>query len=1562
MKNLSKKIISLMLALIMAMPMMFALPQTASAAAGDGKILEWNFTGSSKPTISSPTASVNDSYDQTVSSTYGSATLNLHNWSTGDRHFHYDNDTEGMKSTDGVASLRNLSSYLADGKDIDIQFTMSVNGNTTASNKGVFAIGSNFDDYSTTANNANDLVYLSNTGDMRYRSTSSNTDIHLNGTSSVTQNSYFNYRIYFTYSSHKIDIYRNNILIGSVTNGEIDKNDFVCLVIGTHIPNNFGNFAIKKLSISQYASSEQADFSNFSAESTVASSSIKAFNGTAYIYSSAATGGYTTGTVVHHTTGNTDYSNSQNVAYMDHCYYAPKNLVLAYDGTKTLTFPVAFGQKRQNGDHTQKIHDVSLQSGTNLALQQNWRGYTDMSGSYSTTNAPWSGMSGSSQINYVYNSSSSYVQPDNNNTWRAYANFITYTGKVNNNNDGSVNTSANYFEKLGSMVFRYRGEFKKTSWGKTTYPVEEKDVTISGYSVYILNYKPIYDILKSSTPTTVNVNGNKNIRDLRTYLLTGDGSWMYTNASRAEALRRINAVGEVDPNAYGYNSDASTDVALCANEIKNAYEKFVDIPNILVKNTFTITYDMLGTDKSATVVAGNNISNKSSGDAIPSLTATAYIGNNQHNVYSWSSSGVWDSTSAPSGTHVPHSNETYTENRATLACDHNTAGTPVASDDLTHNGYTDYSCSVCGNTDTKDRVYVALNWGTYNTNLGIYTTKTTTEAGNYTTSSVSTCVSNVTSAISGINQATMDGSNTPQTTVDTAANAISTQVGNLVRRASFTALDLTYNSVKDSYDALDSSLYTTSSFALVQTFFNTAANFTYHSKNEAERANTAESSQSAIDDEKDAIAAALNPLEEKASFTALDTAKNNAIDALDAAASANTTSSVSAARTYLTSSAQFPYEYTADRNNTGVSHNDAIAAEATKFGNWQTASPLEAKASFTALDAAKQEWTDYLTAHSAEYTTSSKAALSDYINSTTEFPLENDADRADTGVSRNDDISDEIDKYGEIDITDSTNEDTYLDPVADLTYFDAEYDKANTFLVNLDGKAAEYTADSMAALITAVEKPNVGVYTSANAAARADYGQAVQADADDLADDIKDAMAGLKTVETVAPSVDTSTLKAAIVQLNNADPDAYDLNSESISSAQSTVNSLIGDEDAQIDYNGATINVLSDDLSQPLVDDVVRRIKSALTVSTKSYDVIKDAEGDTSFSISARNGSYSAGSATYGTTIVCDSGNAETAWYLEIETSSMHKKMAFQYYGQRLTTKVLGETTVRAVKKGTEQKKVKIIRKYGDAAITDKSPVQLVDYLNSGDSFTLPAAPAIALYTFDGYYIGETKYAAGASVTISEDTDIIARYTVASGADCAINAKDVSGASHNSTVSYNTKVELQGGEGTYAWVEEADSTGTHFRPFFIGANVSFYASESTNLKAVTKAEFDEYKFSLPAVNLRKSGVTVVDGKKTFNAQIVPAGANVQEYGILIAAPSGANPLAYIDETKVVIENSGSHSSEGYSVLRAKSTKLVGANQFTIAVNSLPNGYVYRGYLIYADSAGKLHNVYSEAMR
>ena len=1395
MKKLSKKIISLMLSLIMAMPMMFALPQTANAETYDAsslqnKLLEWDFV-SAKPNITITNTTGENRGTVPNSGGSRSCNLSLECWSNGDNLWRYDG-SDGMKSDDGVAWIENLGTYLEANKDIDIRFTIATRNNIGDSTHGIFCIGSSYVDSGDEKNNANNLVYLDNTGELKYDCQNSNTSIYVGNKTQPTSGTFYNFRIYFDNTQHRLNIYRDGFLLGSVQNNSITKANFGTLALGVNRTNKWNRNTIRYLSVSQ-PEIKDADSANAVDKDTINSISKQTVNASVgMVHSGNTSAGAVKQNVLYPNAGgspdsdwyNNDLSSDSNTRMRTKFMFPSLRLVYSYDGSNSaFKIPVIVHVDKNGGTLQQYAVDYIAVDGANWKMSNSlWYKCSDWNNWNQT-------VTGSVNDTTIISTDPTHNHTDFNGNNRDSANRTNSSNYLSNYVEykGSVDTSQ-YYTSLSVPTFTiaYDGWASWWSWGTkygyynddnaNTYrsgmvPCYNKGTVV----IKVMNYSKIGAIIDE-------INGS----DFQTmYRDVKNNEWTYTEDSLKRFYAVLNRVKNFSINSSNYDYSSDKTVEAVADEMKSIIRDFNSYGEP-TKKQFNVTFtNAAGTQvNQRTIIAGDALG------ALPANTATVYGSSNKHNVYSWSASA----------SDVIRASTDYTEVVTPTNCNF---ADDVHAASAANNGYTDQKCSVCNHVDEEQRVYNALDWGTYDTNKSAYDTATTTDAYLYTDDTLSACTTAVTSAISGINRGTMTGANTPQSTVNTAATAISDALANLKGRAAFGALD-----------------------------------------------------------------------------TAKTTAMNWA--SAPARASEYTASSIQAYKDYLNSTTQFPYENTASRTNTPVDYQSAIDAEVTKYGNAQA------------------------------------------------YALEN-----------------------------------ILDPLADLTYLDAEYDKANIFLKSLNGKAAEYTEASIEALITAVEETNVGVYTSASAATRADYGQAVQDDADDLADDIKDAMAGLKTVETVAQaSTDTSTLKAAIAQLNNADPDVYDIDSESISSAQSTINRFLSNGEAQKSYDGATINVLKDEITQDKVELVVDRIETALTVSTKSYDITKSDEGDTSFTISARTGTYDSGSATYGTTLVCDSGDPETAWYLEIQTDSMHKKMAYKYYGQRFTTKVLGNTTIKAVKEVSGQKRVKILRTYDGAATTDKSPVQVVEYVNSGSNYTLPDAPAIAYYTFDKYYIGETGYAAGTSVPISDDTEIVANYTANPGAEYEITATPLAGGTgYSGSAAYNTKIELKGGTNAYAWIEESDSTGMHYRPFYIGSDVTFFATESTNLKAVTKDEFDNvYKFNLPAVNLRKSGVTTVGGKKTFNAQIVPNGVTVEEYGILIAAPSGSSPAASIDETKVILENSGNHSSEGYSILRAKSTNLVGAKQFTIGVNSLPNGYVYRGYMIYSDSDGALHNVYSQAMR
>ncbi|MBE6741956.1 MAG: hypothetical protein E7570_06580 [Ruminococcaceae bacterium] len=542
-----------------------------------------------------------------------------------------------------------------------------------------------------------------------------------------------------------------------------------------------------------------------------------------------------------------------------------------------------------------------------------------------------------------------------------------------------------------------------------------------------------------------------------------------------------------------------------------------------------------------------------------------------------------------------------------------------------------------------------------------------------------------------------------------------------------------------------------------------------------------------------------------------------------------------------------------------------------------------------------------------------------------------------------------------------------LDAYADFNALDSAYAEGDALLKSLDGKTAQYNATSVQNLIDrlAEAKADVAVSTAKKKLVPASSQSAINT----KADNITAAIAGLTPATSTVSEENFSTYEAAVSAINNIDPDAYEeikdeaAPSGHIASAISTANTLVSDSTKTYE-NDYTINVIDGTADQERVDLAVDTILDALSYCTKKYAVSADA-GVTS--IGSKNGTYKDGYATYGTSMTFRAASEDTAWNLEVTSNTSHKKPAFYGYGQSITVKVTGALDVTTETRSGSEKKVRILRHY-DNSTNERVPVQFAEFVSAG-SYTLPSAantPAIAFYSFDGYYIGETKYAAGATVTISEDTDIIAKYKYNASASNAITATALSGGtSISGTYAYNAKLELKGGENAYGW--SVDLGNGKYRPFYVGADLTYYAMDSLNLVAEDETTFKAHGYSLPAVYLRNGGAIDVSGSKiTFNAQVVSDNMDsIQECGILVAVPNGKQPGSSETVTpvtpedfQVIVENSGQQM--GYAILRAKSTKFVGANQIAIAVNNLPEGYVYRAYAIY-NHGGALETVYTDVV-
>ena len=602
---------------------------------------------------------------------------------------------------------------------------------------------------------------------------------------------------------------------------------------------------------------------------------------------------------------------------------------------------------------------------------------------------------------------------------------------------------------------------------------------------------------------------------------------------------------------------------------------------------------------------------------------------------------------------------------------------------------------------------------------------------------------------------------------------------------------------------------------------------------------------------------------------------------------------------------------------------------------------------FEDYDEAYSAARNYLESSEQEYTTDSINALQTVFDSLEFAPI--------NGISHGayyDNCQDEVD----IETAAINNAISRLVPTSDFARLDLAYSGAQRFVASLDGRLPFFTQSSIINLQTAMRHAKKLAELSDEE--KLNYHSATaQSEINALALEVETAYAALTQQ---AEQVDFSAYQSLVESAESIDTDAYEFESNELETILDTLSlALVGDNVYFTDSNGETLTVKTLDdngLEQDTVDSVCDFLLSSLNEHIRMYTVeLCQGNAEIGFNGSGKNAPTSASNkfrATYNSTAVFTAENERTAWYMEYTSSTASRIKQYQGFGEKYAARVLGNVKVYAVSKTDSNYEITILRDYGNPEMT--RGVQLVDFVE--DSFTLPEAPPVPCYTFEGYYIGKNRVEG--ELEITRDTTVIAKYTYDNTKDCAITARNtLGGIIYSGTVAYNTKIELSD-ENAYGWVELIkDGKNTSYRPFYIGNEVSLFAAETTTLQAVTREEWNAYGFSLPCINLKQDDAIVNTGTKTsvlFNAQTVAENrSSILEYGLLV----GKSKAQTLDESNLTVENAG--NSDAFHIIRAKSTKNVGANQFTIAISSISGDIVYRAYLIYQLPSGEIKTVYSD---
>lgn len=408
--------------------------------------------------------------------------------------------------------------------------------------------------------------------------------------------------------------------------------------------------------------------------------SAESFNGDAYYTNNGNT--YTATTAhqnILYGSKTTNFGEEIDSDYVAKKAILPNSTVLVYDGVNTPAYPI-YLQVRPMGKNNIILTGATYSGSAPFKFNSNWSGYhagaettnifeitTNKELQNSNDNQGSKGNVASTEFNFGTDTGF----PTSNGIRYYWTNTLYYTG--------SGNTDS-YYEKHSNNVSITVSHRNK--WGLGWHD-RDKAISVNN-DVYILNYKPIYDILSNSTSNTVSETGKSyTFKNLYNEVYKNKG--MYTEESLANYLYAVAKLTQLNLNDSFKNAsdnEISSKVSTAASQIKDysvAYNAAV--ANLKLK-TFKIKFVKAdGTKIDKNVTAGNNLSG-----LIPDVTATKNNNNGTHDVYSWPS----DCTESV----IPDNDLTFYEEVTTHDCNYKVESTV--------GGVITKVCSDCGYKFTLD--------------------------------------------------------------------------------------------------------------------------------------------------------------------------------------------------------------------------------------------------------------------------------------------------------------------------------------------------------------------------------------------------------------------------------------------------------------------------------------------------------------------------------------------------------------------------------------------------------------------------------------------------------------------------------------------------------------------------------------------------------------------------------------------------------------------------------------------------------------------------------------------
>lgn len=322
--------------------------------------------------------------------------------------------------------------------------------------------------------------------------------------------------------------------------------------------------------------------------------------------------------------------------------------------------------------------------------------------------------------------------------------------------------------------------------------------------------------------------------------------------------------------------------------------------------------------------------------------------------------------------------------------------------------------------------------------------------------------------------------------------------------------------------------------------------------------------------------------------------------------------------------------------------------------------------------------------------------------------------------------------------------------------------------IQLEDKA--YTVASLKAI---ADKLNNYEYLNKTADERADI---AKADAQTAIDAETTEIQSLKG-EAGAP-VDDAAIEAAKAKVDADDPDAV----TGVEDAKKAVEALYSNDNL---YEYVTIRgkpILGIKYTQKELDAQIQAIVEKLQPQQYTVTVVTDSGEQ-----------ISTGTYDYGSMQSFTSGSyGNVDWYYAYQSNTTSNTAKYYTTDSVIRFVVKGNTTltIKSAKTTANQYQIKTVNGLTNSTVD-------INYVQAGNTYTLPEAPAVPYYTFKQYTVDGQTYAAGATITPTKNTVVTAEYTATQDNAFSLTVHyDVSGdSSYNTlgdglTIPYNAIVSI----------------------------------------------------------------------------------------------------------------------------------------------------------------------------